>query len=221
MVSTRGGIRLAQSLPTCRTQGLRHGLPEQTQTQTRALSPRPPSSFIAVVPRIVGVEVSQRRVFFASATANSQGQGTYVFDIESSGNPFIGIKTIKGNRPYQEDRTFTRIYTRQDSDNFPVTAPPLYYLSIADGHGGSDAVDYANSNLHENFNLVKARDALDILKRNFTLLQGSEPTGKDLDTIEAEAKTFKDPITHEQRLRLAFLKTDVDFASQFPVSSSF
>lgn len=78
-------------------------------------------------------------------------------------------------------------------------------MSIADGHGGTEAVDFANTQLHENFNVVKAKDA-GILRAYQRLISGTDAGSSDLKTIETEA-AFRDPISHAQRLRLAFLKT--------------
>lgn len=78
---------------------------------------------------------------------SAYSRGQLVLDLETPGNPFVGLKSIIGNRKYQEDRTFTRIFTLQDSPNWP--GDPVYVEAISDGHGGSDAVDFATRNLHE------------------------------------------------------------------------
>ncbi|KAI9003358.1 hypothetical protein DFJ74DRAFT_435509 [Hyaloraphidium curvatum] len=138
----------------------------------------------------------------------------YVFDIETDGNPFLGRRSVLGNRSTLEDRSGV-----QDSPNF-ANGEPVYFISVADGHAGEAAAEFANTMLHEIFNVVTAKDARPILGAYHALCNGTEPSGDALKAVEADASAFKDPLTLKQRLRLAFLKTDLDFAAQHPVGAA-
>jgi hypothetical protein len=148
------------------------------------------------------------------ATAGINKQGHMIFDIETPGSPLIGLKSIKGNRPYQEDGHFLRIYTLQDSPNFPET---IYYFAIFDGHGGAKAMEWMRSNHHEIFNTLTAKNALPTLTEYYKLLHGKPAEGEVMQKLEKEAQSFQDPLPLDKRLRLSFLMADLQYCLDNPV----
>ncbi|KAJ1929063.1 Protein phosphatase 2C 6 [Tieghemiomyces parasiticus] len=126
---------------------------------------------------------------------------------------FIGVRSTRGVREYNEDRYKVRVL-RLDSQTEQQQA---VFLGVYDGHGGARCVDYLSANLHRNIEGVTLADVRPVLRHLQNLGESWQEYEPELLLDAIDRARSRDPqstndyhMSLPTRLTLAFLKTDLD-----------
>ncbi|OLY81233.1 Protein phosphatase 2C-like protein [Smittium mucronatum] len=141
-------------------------------------------------------------------------EGTVRVDTRKSPQ-LIGVKSSRGVRPYNQDRSIFRpiripgmVADRRDKGSAQAM-----FFSVFDGHGGEECSQFLLDNLHKEISSVRNQDL-------FSIVDGYRHLGerwanyvpetlKNMVDSYSKEKILHSFLTLEERLTLAFIKTDL------------
>ncbi|RUS16752.1 phosphatase 2C-like domain-containing protein [Endogone sp. FLAS-F59071] len=161
---------------------------------------------------------SAARAYHDYYTAKSTKGGTLRLHLARA-RQLVGVRSTRGTREYNEDRyrAVTLELPDAEYEGSPLKEANRAYFGMFDGHGGSHVADWLAANLHRRIESVTATDLpptlsdLRDLGGYFRRFPAPPILAPLLETLRKES-TMADKIelTLEQRLTLAYLRSDVD-----------